>query len=285
MNTTDEETTKKAVKIMERNAQLDDKSIFGRLSLISIGIQLAHLVYEECRKKGKAFGSKPVRARRGVKEKCGKWDLNCNDYGDIVDDMFEVDSSKIRKDDVRRFMSETQTAKDYRPPGNYAMRKEAINLLALGRKWALLFDEGGPGAIWFAASGPTSKPRYSLREEFHCLNLYHKDFINVDDLFYRGGFNEGTKTYSVELFTPNEIKLYITNRTIGDGSSGKPDWEYHNKPPIQVYETEIPELGKGLMATETLHPGAYVAEHAGVCKPVAQCTNEGDKGGNEKDRM
>ncbi|KAG4426941.1 hypothetical protein IFR05_017576, partial [Cadophora sp. M221] len=186
-----------------------------------------------------------------------------------------------------------------------------LNERALGRKWALLFDEGGPGAIWFAASGPASKPRYSLREEFRCLNLYHKDFIDgnkksvrlnrnvftayadqsfrhwrawmeeagipintdvdppkvqVDDLFYRGGFNEGTKTYSVELFTPNEIKLYITNRTIGDGSSGKPDWEYHvanhsawshekccavwNKPPIQVYETEIPELGKGLMATE-----------------------------------
>lgn len=91
--------------------------------------------------------------------------------------------------------------------------------------------------------------------------------VQVDDLFYRGGFNEGTKTYNVELFTPNEIKSYITNRTIGDGSSGTLGWEKHvanhsawshekpccavwNKPPIQVYETEIPELGKGLMATE-----------------------------------
>jgi hypothetical protein len=91
--------------------------------------------------------------------------------------------------------------------------------------------------------------------------------VQVDDLFYCGGFNEGTKTYNVELFTPNEIKLYITNRTIGDGSSGIPGWENHvvnhsawsheepccavwNKPPIQVYETEIPKLGKGLMATE-----------------------------------
>lgn len=40
-----------------------------------------------------------------------------------------------------------------------------------------------------------------------------------------------------------------------------------------------------LTGSQTLYPGAYVAEHAGVCKPAAQCTSDGDEGGNEKDRM
>jgi hypothetical protein len=187
-----------------------------------------------------------------------------------------------------------------------------LNKRPFGRKWALLLDEGGPGAIWFAALGPAFKPRYSVKEEFRRLKLCHKDFIDGDkkgvrfdrhmftayadescrhwrawmedvgipinadvdppkvqlgDRFYRGGFNEGTRSYNVELFSPNEIKTYITNRTIGDGSSGISDWEYHltehspwsseepccavwNKPRIQVFETEIPELGKGLRATK-----------------------------------
>jgi hypothetical protein len=128
MNTADEETTKKAVKIMERNAQLDDKSIFGRLSLISLGIELAHLVYEESRKKGKTFDGKRSRKLRG-KQKYGKWDLNGKDYKNIINDMFRVDDSRTRKEDARRFMSETQTAKDYRPPGNIAMSREAQKLL------------------------------------------------------------------------------------------------------------------------------------------------------------
>jgi len=83
--------------------------------------------------------------------------------------------------------------------------------------------------------------------------------------FYRGSFNKGTSTYNVGLFSTNEIKTFITNRTVGDGFSGIPEWETHvakhsawsrklpccavwNKPPIQVFDTEIPELGKALRA-------------------------------------
>lgn len=90
--------------------------------------------------------------------------------------------------------------------------------------------------------------------------------VQPGDMFYRGAFNEGARTYNVEMFSPKEIKTYITNRTVGTGSSGIPDWEEHitkhgvwsrkypccavwNKPPIQVFDTEIPELGRALRAT------------------------------------
>jgi len=103
---------------MERNAQLDDKNCFGRLSLVSLGIEFAHLVYEELQKKGRAFDGKRSRPSR-AQPKYGKWDVNNRDFRQVINDMFQVDASKIQEVQARRLMLETHKGKDYGAPGNY----------------------------------------------------------------------------------------------------------------------------------------------------------------------
>jgi hypothetical protein len=121
----EEETTKKAIEIMERNAQLDDKSSLGRLSWISLCIEFAHLVYDELRKKGKTFDAQRGRPSRG-NIKYGKWDVNEKELSIVIDDIFQVNKAKMHESDARRLMLETQKAEDYRLPGNYQMRNEAL---------------------------------------------------------------------------------------------------------------------------------------------------------------
>jgi hypothetical protein len=123
----EEEITNKAVDIIERNKQLDDKTILGRLSWISHCIELAHLVDGELQRQGRTFDSKRSRKPRG-KPKYGKWDVNGRDFTKFISGMFQLDRSKIHDADARRFMSETQKAIDFRPPGNYEMTLEALNL-------------------------------------------------------------------------------------------------------------------------------------------------------------
>jgi hypothetical protein len=91
--------------------------------------------------------------------------------------------------------------------------------------------------------------------------------VQPGDRFYRDGYNKETRSYNVKRFSETEIKTFVTNRTIGAGSSGIPGWEKHiaehsrwsreypccavwNSPPILVVETEIRELRKALIATQ-----------------------------------
>jgi hypothetical protein len=91
--------------------------------------------------------------------------------------------------------------------------------------------------------------------------------VQLGDRFYRDTFDKGTRTYNVELFSPNETRNYIANRVVEGGPSGTLAWGEHLKhdpwcrkhaccavydpnPPIQVFNTEIEVLGKGLRATQ-----------------------------------
>jgi hypothetical protein len=143
--------------------------------------------------------------------------------------------------------------------------------------------------------------------------------VQLGERFYRGPFNKETMTYNVELFSPNENNSYIANRVVESRRSMiHKHWEehldhdpwcrehpccavYEPNPPIQVFDTEISVLGKGLRAIQVcvvfavvvvisltefqrLKPGNYVAEHAGICKPAAECGDDEDEE-DEEDRM
>ena len=92
--------------------------------------------------------------------------------------------------------------------------------------------------------------------------------VRLGERFYRGPFKDETSTYDIELFSRNESKNYIANRVIDSGhNTTHINWEehldhdpwcreylccavYEPNPPIQVFETEIAALGKGLRAIQ-----------------------------------
>jgi len=91
--------------------------------------------------------------------------------------------------------------------------------------------------------------------------------VSIGDRFFRGTFDEEAKTYKVELFSRDENENYIANRIVVGDSGETSDWGEHLKhdlwcrkypccsvwtpnPPMQPFDTEIPELRKGLRATQ-----------------------------------
>jgi hypothetical protein len=133
--------------------------------------------------------------------------------------------------------------------------------------------------------------------------------VQVGERFYRGSFNKETITYNVELFSLNENNNYIANRFVASRNSMIHEhWEehlshdpwcrenpccavYESNLPIQVFDIEISMLRialkaiqvcvvfavvTGISMTEFQHlkPGNYLVEHAGICKPVAECSDD-----------
>jgi len=92
--------------------------------------------------------------------------------------------------------------------------------------------------------------------------------VQRGEIFYRSSFNENTKSYEVGHFTAEQHKGYFINSSIGKGLSGVEDWETQTRhvewhrcincaiwkpPPLLVFDTEIPILGKGLLALQVCH--------------------------------
>jgi hypothetical protein len=122
-----EETTKRAFEIVTRNANLDDKSGLGRLSLVSLCLEFADLVHGELQKKGQTFDTERNRSSR-TNKKYGKWDVNNKDLAQVMNDIFMDGNLKIPDADSKYFMLEAQTGKNYRPPGSYDMRNRALEI-------------------------------------------------------------------------------------------------------------------------------------------------------------
>lgn len=103
----------------------------------------------------------------------------------------------------------------------------------------------------------------------HIQNTLDPPQVQVGDRFFRDTFDQRSATYQVGVFSANETKNYIVNRIVADNTSGTVEYGEHLKhkpwcrkhpccavwtpnPPIQVFETEIKELGKALRATQVV---------------------------------
>jgi hypothetical protein len=322
----------KVVEMVKRKKQLDEQDIHGRLSMTSLCMDFAHFMWEILRDKGQTYNPNPKRPARGKKMKYGKWDINSKDLTAALDAILQIDPKRVHKADAKRFMKEIHKGQEIQLPGNYDIRREAlemwyvpfatparqgVSLLILcerryGKKMCLFDMYAGRAGLLFLIQGPPSAPKYSARHRFGRSPLCHLDFIEghmkifredrhiftamadrrcghwrslmeshgfhiditlnppkvqLGNRFYRGAFDEGTKTYNVELFSPNETRNYIANRVVEGGPIGTSDWGEHLKhnpwcrkypccavyepnPPIQAFDTEIPVLGIALRATQ-----------------------------------
>jgi hypothetical protein len=115
-------------EFVKRKKQLDEHDIYGRLSMISLCIDFADFMWEILQEERQKFDAKRTRPSRAYKKKYGKWDISKVNVTAALDIILQIDPERMLVSDAKRLMGEAHKGRSNRLPGNYDMRREALEL-------------------------------------------------------------------------------------------------------------------------------------------------------------